>query len=1085
MGVCVLRIMPWLKCGACGWWQTKRGPCSSCGSSPRKARSPPATTTAPARTTPPVSLPVPESQLRERWQQAQAASTNPRHTKLERLCGLCHTRNMGAKPTCRGCRQPLNSFYTIVPCQWPPLGAPKSVLARFDSPLPAAGKDSTGDSEMAVEPCPLDQLNESQLRKESTKVEKLLAETDTTHVQAPIRRQMETSLAAIKDALAGRRQPGQQLDAALAKHKRCIKACDLATEHLHACEQNLLQAREQLTQAQAAVQEAEEEVARVRTLVATDARPEPPLNLPQDVLQAIHTTLQNAGIAPQQLKQVDLALGLQEPPPPPAQQTASLGPTPGPTQPKWSRPRWLLPWTAGPGQGQHEATHATATTALVLLATPPRRHGSHPIARGHLPQSQARLRARTWPLEHGQPIGRTGHHAGHPPGHPSSHACWPRVGGSGVPRAYARCLVCALACVSPSAFLPLHQPCMSWSQPFSQACLASSSAHGTALPAQVCSRRPCTASSCATSTVQLESSQHWQGPAQSLIAALAAYLHGSQASRSFSRASLWLSASWRVDTLTGYPEPSQVCCATVWRWRCLMTRSCRSKTSWPRSGSLPRWRKWKHASAVNAVRMARHGSACGSREESGGLHSHRDTPERASEVGVSPFVPCQRPASPGRLQDVSRIMTRGSAPRANARLGLRHLCRRESVSDAWRHLSGVAAVSPHLGGLLDPGLAVAILGTGVFHDTCVTRCLTMRQRVTPAQLGGRMSLLHKQHQWQQHLPRRMEMALTTRVPMSTVAMRDLMDRIMSLHTLRGQPPQMGEVTLVGVLRQRRLRQTVVVEMTLLQPTGHMKIGRRPCSQWARRPMLRKGLLWKPRPPAWSLTTSASSSTGSRRSCSSLASCHQVSVWPSFASSSRLLRRWWRKTVRMPSSQCMQSRRCTRPQWVSAVRMRHTCSTDNMRRHRLRATKHGPCWIDPLGRSPLPHVTVDTQSCIVTLSLRPWDRLPAWASLARQACSARPCFRHARQIPARHRDASVAVAILRSGLSLLPCKKCELWARPSCSMSVCLPWSHSPSRWRIHEVMLQVRDRPRPCDACFVVSCFPVPQPFSENCSRAH
>ena len=73
--------------------------------------------------------------LAHRWQMARTSAANPKHVRIEKIChnALCHSRSFANKTSCRTCGTSLETAYTLLPNQWPPLGVPPQVLALYDT----------------------------------------------------------------------------------------------------------------------------------------------------------------------------------------------------------------------------------------------------------------------------------------------------------------------------------------------------------------------------------------------------------------------------------------------------------------------------------------------------------------------------------------------------------------------------------------------------------------------------------------------------------------------------------------------------------------------------------------------------------------------------------------------------------------------------------------------------------------------------------------------------------------------------------------------------------------------------------------
>ena len=75
--------------------------------------------------------------LQQQWDSARASATDTRHVKLEHMCTQCFGRTLSARPTYRFCEAPMKEALTIVPGQWPPIGATKGMISKYEPQLAA------------------------------------------------------------------------------------------------------------------------------------------------------------------------------------------------------------------------------------------------------------------------------------------------------------------------------------------------------------------------------------------------------------------------------------------------------------------------------------------------------------------------------------------------------------------------------------------------------------------------------------------------------------------------------------------------------------------------------------------------------------------------------------------------------------------------------------------------------------------------------------------------------------------------------------------------------------------------------------
>ena len=262
--------MPWLTCTRCGWYQSLGKFCASCASpmpssagrrpGRQNTRAPAPGASSPAKPAGPVT---PEL-LQQRWDAARRSAQQPGHTKVELICSACHSRTFNHKSECKACKLPLATAYTLLPCQWPPLGVPASVMQRHEP-------GSTNAPEPPAQPVPkpgvppvesppantsLDHLTVAQLRAEIGQMEKFVK--DCENKTSPPCVLMQQTLVSYRQALAGRKSVGLRLDAAAQKHAAATKARQVAEEQLSSARRAVTQAEQALAQARHAETEAEQ-----------------------------------------------------------------------------------------------------------------------------------------------------------------------------------------------------------------------------------------------------------------------------------------------------------------------------------------------------------------------------------------------------------------------------------------------------------------------------------------------------------------------------------------------------------------------------------------------------------------------------------------------------------------------------------------------------------------------------------------------------------------------------------------------------------------------------------------------------------
>ena len=237
--------MPWLTCTRCGWYQSLGKFCASCASpmpssagrrpGRQNTRAPAPGASSPAKPAGPVT---PEL-LQQRWDAARRSAQQPGHTKVELICSACHSRTFNHKSECKACKLPLATAYTLLPCQWPPLGVPASVMQRHE---PGAAAAPEPPAQTVHKPAPahtaasppantsLDHLTVGQLRAEIGQMEKFVKDCEIK--TSPPCVLMQQTLVSYRQALAGRKSVGLRLDAAAQKHAAATKAREVAEAQL-------------------------------------------------------------------------------------------------------------------------------------------------------------------------------------------------------------------------------------------------------------------------------------------------------------------------------------------------------------------------------------------------------------------------------------------------------------------------------------------------------------------------------------------------------------------------------------------------------------------------------------------------------------------------------------------------------------------------------------------------------------------------------------------------------------------------------------------------------------------------------------
>ena len=186
-----LTDMTWKQCCICQWWRRSDGPADCCGCS-RRSRS----NHQSGGNTTRDSHQCRHFSVAHWGTLAKVSAQDPRHVGIEKICAMCHSRSFSNKTTS------LAGAYTLLPCQWPPLGVPNQVLQMHETtttgpPLaaspsvaaPPVDKGTTQDIPMQSATASgsgrgdstAKQFSSSQLRSEIARLERSLQE----HACAP------------------------------------------------------------------------------------------------------------------------------------------------------------------------------------------------------------------------------------------------------------------------------------------------------------------------------------------------------------------------------------------------------------------------------------------------------------------------------------------------------------------------------------------------------------------------------------------------------------------------------------------------------------------------------------------------------------------------------------------------------------------------------------------------------------------------------------------------------------------------------------------------------------------------------------
>ena len=207
--------MPWLKRSACGWWQAKRGPYSCCDA--RHVRPP---------TNPRQHLVRrPRSPfLFPKLSCGKGGLHESSLHQLERLLWPMPYAQHGSETVVP--RLPAPHDFLLHHCPMP-VAPPREFLPA--SMLPPLARPRSQPRQLLWRSNPLlEQLNETSPAKWKNSLRK---PTPQLEVQAPIRQSDGNQSGGHQGCI------GRSASTALAKQKRCIKARDVATEHLKTCEQ--------------------------------------------------------------------------------------------------------------------------------------------------------------------------------------------------------------------------------------------------------------------------------------------------------------------------------------------------------------------------------------------------------------------------------------------------------------------------------------------------------------------------------------------------------------------------------------------------------------------------------------------------------------------------------------------------------------------------------------------------------------------------------------------------------------------------------------------------------------------------------
>ena len=218
--------------------------------------------------------------LQQQWDLARASANNARHVKLEHMCTQCFGRMLSVRAQCRFCSASMAQALTIVvPGQWPPIGATKSMLSRYEPNLAAATSKEPAqaqvpevqmhdaqDSPQAKER-PLQLLIAAQLRQEIVRLEKHILDLPQEGYGS-LRDTLEDNLSATRTELLARQPSGQALDQAVARHKQAAKTLQIAEQSLSKEKESLHLAEVAYEQTKQAEETAAREVIKQRSAIS-------------------------------------------------------------------------------------------------------------------------------------------------------------------------------------------------------------------------------------------------------------------------------------------------------------------------------------------------------------------------------------------------------------------------------------------------------------------------------------------------------------------------------------------------------------------------------------------------------------------------------------------------------------------------------------------------------------------------------------------------------------------------------------------------------------------------------------------------
>ena len=119
--------MFWKECTRYGWWQKRRGACIGCS----HASSSIAAHHAHSIWHEEIAA-IPICLYAATMESGKDIGQRPSACELEHMCARCFGRSLSARSTCRFCSANMADVLIVVPGQWPPIGATKGMLPKYE-----------------------------------------------------------------------------------------------------------------------------------------------------------------------------------------------------------------------------------------------------------------------------------------------------------------------------------------------------------------------------------------------------------------------------------------------------------------------------------------------------------------------------------------------------------------------------------------------------------------------------------------------------------------------------------------------------------------------------------------------------------------------------------------------------------------------------------------------------------------------------------------------------------------------------------------------------------------------------------------